>query len=193
MILIIDNYDSLTYNLVHHIGKITTDFLVLQKDQCNLKEIKKLLPSHIIISSGPSNILQSNLYEKLINEYKTQVPVLGIGSGHLIIGRVFGAEIIPATPLVHGKAINIHIANGNSIFYGLSPVIRVGCYYSKVLKRELLPDELLIIGENEREEIMAIKHREYDIYGLQFNPESILTSSGQKIIENFLLIGGEHS
>jgi len=123
MILLIDNYDSFTYNLVHLTGTVTTDILVLQRDQCNLKEIKKLSPSHIIISSGPANLKHFTLFEKLINEFREQVPILGIGLGHHIIGKVFGAEIIPARPLVHGKSISIHIASGNNLFYGLSPVI----------------------------------------------------------------------
>lgn len=193
MILVIDNYDSFTYNLVHLIEAVTTDVFVLHRDKCNIKEIKKLSPSHIFISSGSVNPKQLGLYEKLIIEMKDQVPILGIGLGHHAIGETFGAEIVQANPLIHGKKISIHIASGNSIFHGLSPVIQVGGYYSKVIKRENLPDELLIIGENEYEEIMAIKHREYEIYGLQFNPESILTLMGQKIIENFLMIGGEYS
>lgn len=190
MILIIDNYDGFTYNLYHLAGAVLTDVMVLKSDQCSLKDIKKLSPSHIIISSGPANLKQPNICEKLIKDFKEQTPILGIGLGHHIIGRVFGAEIIPAKKPVHGKAINIHIASGNNLFYGLSPVIQVGGYYSKVLGRDPLPDELLIIGENEHEEIMAIKHSKYNIYGLQFNPESILTPTGQKIIENFLMIGG---
>ncbi|CRZ33723.1 anthranilate synthase component 2 [Herbinix hemicellulosilytica] len=190
MILLIDNYDSFTYNLVDLIGTVSLDVLVLNRDECNLKEIKKMSPSHIIISSGPANLNQPKIYEKLIMEYKDKIPIIGIGLGHHIIGEIFGAETTLANPLMHGKAISIHIASGNGLFFGLSPVIQVGAYYSKILKRELLPDELLIIGENEREEIMAIKHRDYDIYGLQFNPESILTPAGKKIIENFLMIGG---
>lgn len=193
MILVIDNYDSFVHILLHLMGTITTDVLVLQRDQYNLKEIKKLSPSHIIISSGPFSLKQPNIYEKLIHDLKGQISIIGIGLGHLAIGEAFGAEIIPACPLVNGKAINIHIASGNSIFCSISPVIQVGGYYSRVLKRDTLPDELLIIGENEQEEIMAIKHRDYDIYGLQFNPESILTPVGQKIIENFLMIGGAFS
>lgn len=193
MILIIDNYDSSTYNLIHLAGSVTEDVLILQKDQLNLKEIKKLSPSHIIISSGPANLKLTGIYEKLINDFKEQTPILGIGLGCHIIGKVFGAEIEPANIHKHGKAISIHIASGNNLFFGLSPVIQVGCYYSKVIKREHLPDDLLIIGENEQEEIMAVKHKDYEIYGLQFNPESILTPMGQKIIENFLMIGGEKS
>lgn len=193
MILIIDNYDSSVFNLVHLADMSTDDVLVLKRDDLNLKEIKKLSPSHIIISSGPARINRPNIYHKLINELKNDTPILGIGLGHHIIGEVFGAEVIPTKSPLHGKTISIHIAGGNSIFHGLPPVIQVGCYYSGVLKRESLPDEILITAENEHEEIMAIKHRDYDIYGLQFAPESILTPAGQDIIKNFLSIGGDYS
>lgn len=193
MILIIDDYNGFTYNLVHLIGTVTRDVLVLQRDKCSLKEIKNMSPSHIFILTGSAYPKQSGILEKLIDEMKDKIPILGIGPGHHTIGEVFGAKILPANPLVHGRQISIHIASGSSIFHGLSPVIQVGGYYSKVIARESLPDELLIIGENEQEEIMAIKHKDYDLYGLQFNPESILTLNGQKIIENFLSIGGGNS
>lgn len=191
MILLIDNFDSFTYNLVHLIGTVSTDVFVLRTDKCNLKEIKKLNPTHIIISSGTYK--QSGVCEKIILDMKEQVPILGIGLGHHIIGEVFGAKIVPANPLVYGKPISIHIASGNRIFNGLSPIIQAGGYYSKVIQRESLPDELLVIGENEHEEIMAVKHRDFDVYGLQFNPESILTLIGEKIIRNFFKIGGGNS
>ena len=122
---------------------------------------------------------------------KDKIPILGIGLGHQAICEVFGASIVPAKKLMHGKQSNIHIANGNSIFKGLPPLIQAARYHSLIVQRLSLPDELLIIAEDDEGEVMGVKHKDYEVFGLQFNPESILTPKGAAIIKNFLQIGGE--
>mgnify|MGYP000848854900 FL=1 len=191
MIVIIDNYDSFTYNLVQLAGSIMDDIQVIRNDEMRIEDIIELKPSHIIISPGPGHPKDAGLSEEVIYRMKERVPILGVCLGHQAICELFGGEIVLANRLVHGKASTIHIANGSSIFQGLAPLIQGARYHSLIVKRDTLPEELLVIAEDEDGEIMAVKHRDYEIYGLQFHPESILTPQGQLIIENFLKIGGK--
>ncbi|MBH1941757.1 aminodeoxychorismate/anthranilate synthase component II [Mobilitalea sibirica] len=191
MILIIDNYDSFTYNLVQLAGSITKDIRVIRNDAMKVDEIKCLNPSHIIISPGPGYPKDAGVSEDIIKEMKGLVPILGVCLGHQAICEVFGAEITLAKRLMHGKMSNIHIANASLIFHGLPPMIEAARYHSLIAKKGTLPDELLVIAEDDDGEIMAVKHREYEIYGLQFHPESILTPKGMEIMKNFLKIGGD--
>ncbi len=191
MVLIIDNYDNISYNLAQIVGQIREDVLVKRISELSVDEIKLMKPTHIIISSGSESIQNMALYKSIINEFKDSVAILGIGVAHQIIAKIFGATTRQGKKLMHGKQSSIHIANGSKIFQDLPPSIEVARYHSFVLDKEKLVDELFIIAEDEDEEIMAIKHGKYEMYGMQFNPESILTPKGNLIIKNFLSIGGD--
>lgn len=190
MLLIIDNYDSFTYNLVQLAGSIGADMKVIRNDELTTEEIRELKPTHIILSPGPGYPKDAGICEEVIASLKGEVPILGVCLGHQAISEVFGASITPAKRLMHGKQSNIHIANGARIFHGLPPIIRAARYHSLIAKKDTLPDDLLVIAEDDDGEIMAIKHRSYEIYGVQFHPESILTPQGEVIMRNFLKIGG---
>lgn len=193
MILLIDNYDSFTYNLVQLAGAVNPDIRVVRNDEVTAEEAEKMSPSHIIISPGPGHPANAGICEELIRRMKGKVSILGICLGHQAICEAFGASVIHAKQLMHGKQSNIHIANGSRVFKGLPPVIQGARYHSLIVKRESLPDELLVIAEDDDGEVMGVKHRDYEIYGLQFHPESILTPHGAVIINNFLRIGGDAS
>lgn len=191
MILLIDNYDSFTYNLVQLAGSINEDIKVIRNDEMTGKEIKNLKPSHIIISPGPGYPKDAGVCEEVIQKMKGIVPILGVCLGHQAICEIFGAKIGLAKQLMHGKQSVIHIANGSRVFKGMAPMISAARYHSLIAKRDTMPDELLVIAEDDAGEVMAIKHRDYEIYGLQFHPESILTPQGELIMKNFLSIGGD--
>lgn len=188
MILIIDNYDSFTYNLYQLVGAINPDVEVRRNDAVSIADIKNLKPSHIILSPGPGYPAKAGICEELLREFQGQMPILGVCLGHQAIGEVFGAKIMLAPQLVHGKQSDVHIANGSALFYGLPPLIKAARYHSLIVDRMTLPDELLVIAEAEDGEVMGIKHKEHAIYGLQFHPESIMTPQGYIILENFLKI-----
>ncbi|NLM51474.1 MAG: aminodeoxychorismate/anthranilate synthase component II [Firmicutes bacterium] len=187
MILIIDNYDSFSYNLAQVAGAFKPSVRVVRNDEVTAEEVKDLHPSHLILSPGPG---RPGICEDLVRLMHKFVPILGINLGCQVIAKVFGASLVPAKRLLHGKAGSIHIANGNRIFQGLPPVIQGARYDSRSILRKTLPEKLLIIAEDEEREVMGIKHKDYELYGLQFHPESILTPQGQVIINNFLQIGG---
>ena len=191
MILLIDNYDSFSYNLVQLAGSLHDDIRVIRNDELSVDEIKKLNPSHLIISPGPGYPINAGVCEQVIEQMKGIVPILGVCLGHQAICEVFGASICLAKRLMHGKQSTIHIANGSQVFIGLPPVIKAARYHSLIAKRDTLPDELLVIAEDDDGEVMAVKHRDYEVYGLQFHPESILTPQGAIIMKNFLQIGGK--
>ena len=191
MVLLIDNYDSFSYNLVQLAGSIGAEIKVVRNDELTVSQIRELKPSQIIISPGPGYPKDAGICEQVILELKGEIPILGVCLGHQAICETFGAEITLAKRLMHGKQSTIHIANGARVFHGLPPVIKAARYHSLIASKETLPDELLVIAEDDDGEIMAIKHRNYEIYGLQFHPESILTPQGEVIMRNFLKIGGE--
>lgn len=188
MVLLIDNYDSFSYNLVQLVGGIGNDIKVIRNDEMTVEEIRTLRPSHIIISPGPGYPKDAGVCESVINELKGEIPILGVCLGHQAICETFGAQISHAKHLMHGKQSNIHIANGAIIFHGLAPMIQAARYHSLAARKDTLPDELLVIAEDDDGEIMAVQHRYYEIYGLQFHPESILTPQGEAIMKNFLKI-----
>lgn len=178
MILLIDNYDSFSYNLVQLAGSIAGDINVIRNDEMTVEQIRELTPSHIIISPGPGYPKDAGVCEQVVARMKGEVPILGVCLGHQGICETFGAEIKLAKRLMHGKQSNIHIANGARIFHGLPPIIKAARYHSLIARKDTLPDELLVIAEDDDGEVMAIKHRSYEIYGVQFHPESILTPQG---------------
>ena len=191
MLLIIDNYDSFTYNLYQTAGTFENDIAVAYNDRITMAEIEALQPSHIIISPGPGRPKDAGVCEEVIRHFAGKIPILGICLGHQAICETFGAEITYAKSLVHGKKSRVHIANGNPIFRGLSPLLEAGRYHSLAANRATLPDELLVIAETDDGEVMGVKHRDCLLFGLQFHPESILTSEGGRIIENFLSVSGD--
>ena len=190
MILIIDNQGSSTYNLYQTAGTFDPNVKVLSNKNANIKEIKRMGPSHIIISPGPGRPEDALKSKEVIREFAGKIPILGICLGHQAVCVEYGAKITYSKEAVHGKKSMVHIANGNPIFRNLPPLLEAGRYHSLSVDRSSLPDELLVIAETGDGEVMGIKHRDYDIFGLQFQPESILTKNGEKIIENFLRIGG---
>ena len=191
MILLIDNYDSFSYNLYQYVGMINPDIRVIKNDELSMAEIIALKPDHIIVSPGPGRPADAGICEEVIDYFKDKTPILGVCLGHQAICEVFGGTVTYASTLMHGKSSNVHIANGSPIFRGLPPIIAAGRYHSLSAERSSLPDELLIIAEDDEGEVMAVKHRSFDVYGVQFHPESILTDDGHKMIENFLKIGNE--
>lgn len=188
MVLLIDNYDSFSYNLVQQVGSLGYEVKVIRNDEMTIEEIRKLKPSHIIISPGPGYPKDAGISIQLIKELKGEIPILGVCLGHQAICEAFGGRIAHAKRLMHGKYSNIHIANGAIIFHGLAPMIQGARYHSLAVMKETLPDELLVIAEDDEGEIMAVQHRYYEIYGLQFHPESILTPQGEAIMKNFLKV-----
>jgi anthranilate synthase component 2 len=191
MILLIDNYDSFSYNLYQLVGIINNDIRVIRNDEITIEEIEQLAPSHIILSPGPGRPADAGICEQVIKHFHNKIPILGVCLGHQAICEAFGATVSYAKELMHGKKSPIHIANGSAIFRGLPPIIDGARYHSLAVIRDTLPDELLVIGEDSNSEVMGIKHRDYNVYGLQFHPESVLTPNGIKILDNFLKIGGD--
>ncbi len=190
MILLIDNYDSFTYNLVQLAGGINPDIKVIRNDELTVEEIRVLKPSHIIISPGPGYPKDAGVCEEVIAKLKGEAPILGVCLGHQAICEVFGAEITHAVRLMHGKKSNININKTYEIFKGLPSIIDAARYHSLVAKPETITDELEVIAVDDIGEVMGVKHRDYDVYGLQFHPESILTPKGKVIMRNFLGLGG---
>ena len=191
MILIIDNYDSFTFNLYQFVGSINEDVLVKRNDKITVEEIAKLNPSHIILSPGPGYPKDAGICEEVLQNLKGRFPIMGVCLGHQAIGEVFGGTVAPAPQLVHGKQSKIMIKGKCKLFEGLQESFPAARYHSLVVEKEGLPEELIVAAETEDGEIMAVKHRDYEVYGVQFHPESIMTPDGMQIIKNFLEIGVE--
>jgi anthranilate synthase component 2 len=190
MILIIDNYDSFTYNLYQMAGARNPDIQVVKNDALGAGDVERLAPSHIIISPGPGRPSAAGICEDVILRLGASVPILGVCLGHQAICEAYGGRVTYAADLMHGKKSLIQIANGSPVFKGLPPIIEAARYHSLAAERSSMPDELLIIAEDGGGEVMGVKHRDFDVYGLQFHPESVLTKGGETILENFLSIGG---
>jgi anthranilate synthase/aminodeoxychorismate synthase-like glutamine amidotransferase len=185
MILVIDNYDSFTYNLVQQMGEFGADLCVVRNDQITLNEIRGLNPSHIVISPGPGDPDDSGVSLDVLRELSGEAPILGVCLGHQAIGQVFGGVVKRAPRLMHGKTSMIQ-HTGDAMFDGLPNPFEATRYHSLIVERESLPDSLLITAETAEGEIMGLRHREFPVYGVQFHPESILTTYGPRILQNFL-------
>jgi len=185
MILVIDNYDSFTYNLVQYLGELGEDVLVRRNDEMTLDQIESLLPSRMLISPGPGRPAEAGISAELIRRFSGRVPILGVCLGHQAIGEVFGGRVVRASTVVHGKASEIK-HDGKSIFKGLHSPFKAGRYHSLVVERESLPACLEISAETNDGVIMGLRHREKKIEGVQFHPESILTPAGKRLLQNFL-------
>lgn len=190
MILIIDNYDSFTYNLYQFVGTINPDISVIRNDAMTVSAIRDLKPDSIILSPGPGKPCDAGVCEDVLRELKGEVPILGVCLGHQAIGEVFGGTVTLAPEIVHGKQSRIRIDTSVPIFKGLPSSIMGARYHSLIVDRDHLPDDLQITAETDKGEIMGLKHRKYDIYGLQFHPESIMTPDGKQILTSFLYIAG---
>lgn len=191
MILLIDNYDSFSYNLYQLVGAVDPDIRVIRNDELTLDEIEALGAERMILSPGPGRPADAGVTVDAVLRFQGKMPILGVCLGHQAIGEAFGAAVGYAKKLMHGKKSAVHIANGSRLFQGLPPIIEAARYHSLSVIRNTLPDELLVIAEDESGEVMGLKHRDHEIYGVQFHPESILTPEGRRVIENFLAIGGE--
>jgi len=185
MILIIDNYDSFTFNLVQLLEEFGEECLVRRNDQITMEEVERLLPSYIVISPGPGVPEGAGVTMELIEKFGNRIPTLGVCLGHQAIAKVYGGEIKQSAELYHGKASNV-IHNKSPIFSEVPELFSAGRYHSWEVDRKSLPNSLAVTAETEFGEVMAIKHQSFPVEGVQFHPESILTTHGRKIIANFL-------
>ena len=185
MNLLIDNYDSFSYNLVQMLGCIQPDVHTVRNDKITIEEIKTLAPSHIILSPGPGYPKDAGICEQLVTEMAGKVPILGVCLGHQAICEAFGATVSYASQLMHGKQSMVTLDTDCPIFKGMKKTIPAARYHSLAAVRETIPEELKITAETEDGEIMGVMHRDYLIYGVQFHPESILTPDGYEILKNF--------
>ena len=185
MILVIDNYDSFTYNLVQYFGELGADVVIRRNDQVTLEEVETLRPDRICISPGPGTPLEAGISNELILRFGPSVPILGVCLGHQCIGHVFGGEVVRADRLMHGKTSPI-LHEGDGVFDGLPNPFEATRYHSLIVRRESLPPELEITAETAAHEIMGLPHRRYPIEGVQFHPESIMTEPGKRLLSNFL-------
>lgn len=184
MILVIDNYDSFTYNLVQYLGKSGQKLQVFRNDKVSLKDIERLKPAKIVISPGPGRPKDAGISCALIHRFAGRIPILGVCLGHQCVGQVFGGRIVQAQRLMHGKTSLIY-HNGKTIFKSIKNPFVATRYHSLIVQRKSLPKCLEVIAQTKNREIMGLKHRELSVWGLQFHPESILTSEGKKILKNF--------
>ncbi|MFT5466452.1 MAG: anthranilate synthase/aminodeoxychorismate synthase-like glutamine amidotransferase [Verrucomicrobiales bacterium] len=187
MLLVIDNYDSFTYNLVQYFGELGADMQIFRNDKISIDEIRDLNPDQICVSPGPCTPNEAGISCDVIREFGAEIPLLGVCLGHQSIGHVFGGDVIRADRLMHGKTSPIH-HHGDGLFKGLPNPFTATRYHSLIVKRDTLPDCLEITAETEENEIMGLRHRELPIYGVQFHPESILTTEGKQLLANFLKI-----
>ena len=185
MILLIDNYDSFTYNLYQYFGIFNSDIRVVRNDKITIDEIKKLNPERIVLSPGPKSPKEAGICMDVVKEFTGKKPILGICLGHQCIGEALGGTVSYAKELFHGKQSEI-THDGSSIFEGIDSPVKVARYHSLAVQREDLPKELRILAETADGEIMAIRHKKYPVVGLQFHPESIYTEHGKRMIENFV-------
>lgn len=186
MILLIDNYDSFSYNLYQMIGMINPDIRVIRNDEMSVDEIRELNPSHIILSPGPGYPRDAGICIETARELGREIPILGVCLGHQAICEAYGARIGHAKQLMHGKSSIVKVDKNCELFENLADEIQVARYHSLAAENETMPDCLIVTAETADGEIMAVKHREYQVYGVQFHPESILTPYGGRILENFI-------
>lgn len=186
MIVLIDNYDSFSYNLYQLIGSMEPDIKVIRNDELTLEEIEALHPDRIILSPGPGRPDDAGVCVDAVTYFEGKVPILGVCLGHQSICQAYGAEITYAKQLMHGKQSQIAIDENNELFKNLGTHILAARYHSLAAKPESLPECLQVIAKTEDGEIMAVKHKEYETYGVQFHPESVLTPEGKQILKNFL-------
>ena len=185
MLLMIDNYDSFTYNLVQYFGELGQEVKTFRNDQITIEEIKKLDPKYIVISPGPCTPKESGISMQVIDSFKENKPILGVCLGHQAIGAVFGANIIKAKELMHGKTSEIQ-HDGNFLFKGMPDNFTATRYHSLVIEEKTLSDDFIVNARTVDGSIMGIQHSKLNVSGVQFHPESIMTENGKKLLSNFL-------
>jgi len=185
VILIIDNYDSFVYNLARYVKELGFDYQVARNDKFSLADVKKIQPTHIIISPGPCDPDKSGISLEIVLNYFDKVPILGVCLGHQAIGQAFGGKVLPAKKPMHGKSTYIK-HDGNALFYEVSNPLKIGRYHSLIVGKEGLSEDIIITAYSDEDEIMAMQHKSQPVYGVQFHPESVLTECGHKLLENFL-------
>jgi anthranilate synthase/aminodeoxychorismate synthase-like glutamine amidotransferase len=185
MLLLIDNYDSFSYNLAQYFGELGCDVLVKRNDQISLGEVAALEPEHICVSPGPCTPRKAGISKKIVQRFGEHIPVLGVCLGHQCIAEVYGGKIVRASRPMHGKSSRV-AHDGSSLFSDLSNPFEAARYHSLVVERSSLPECLQITAESEDGEIMALRHRALPVFGVQFHPESVLTADGRKILTRFL-------
>ena len=186
MLLLIDNYDSFTYNLAQYFGELGCELLIKRNDEISLGKIADLAPQHICISPGPCTPREAGISKEVVLRFGTEVPILGVCLGHQCIAEAYGGKIVRASRLMHGKSSMIR-HNGSALFSDLTTPFEAGRYHSLVVERSSFPGCLEITAESDDGEIMALRHRKFQVQGVQFHPESVLTKDGKKILKSFLL------
>jgi para-aminobenzoate synthetase component 2 len=187
MVLLIDNYDSFSYNLAQYFGELGCDVLVKRNDEISIAEIAALAPQHICISPGPCTPREAGISKEVVLTFSQHIPVLGVCLGHQCIAEAYGATVVRAGKLMHGKSCMIR-HNGSALFSNLSNPFKAGRYHSLIVDRNSFPACLEIAAESDDGEIMALRHREFPVQGVQFHPESVLTPDGRKILARFLAL-----
>ena len=187
MILMIDNYDSFTYNLVQYLGELGQKLKVVRNDAITVDGVRTLKPSSIVISPGPGSPKDAGVSNELIRAFAGKIPILGVCLGHQCIGEVFGGEVVRASRLMHGKTSPI-LHDGKAIFRGLPNPFEATRYHSLLVKRQTLPSSLRVTAWTKEGEIMGLQHIRWPVYGVQFHPESILTKAGKDLLRNFLAL-----
>ncbi len=185
MVLVIDNYDSFTYNLVQYLGEMGVDMQVHRNDQITIEQIRELKPDRILISPGPCSPRESGLSNEIIRAFGPEIPLFGVCLGHQCIGHTYGAEVVVNHRIMHGKTSPI-LHGGNDLFEGVPSPFLATRYHSLVIRQETLPDCLEVTAKTEEGEIMGVRHKEHPVWGVQFHPESILTEHGRQMLKNFM-------
>ena len=185
MLLMIDNYDSFTYNLVQYLGELGEDVKVVRNDELGVDEIERLAPARIVLSPGPCTPSEAGVSLAVIERFKARVPILGVCLGHQAIGQAFGGRVVHAKTLMHGKVSRVH-HSGAGVFHGLPTPYDATRYHSLAIERATCPAELEVTAWTEDGEIMGVRHRSLPVEGVQFHPESILTQHGHALLRNFL-------
>lgn len=188
MIILIDNYDSFSYNLYQLVGELEPDIKVVRNDQYTVQEIEAMHPSHIILSPGPGRPSDAGICEEAVLYFQGKVPILGVCLGHQAICEAYGATVSYAKKLMHGKMSVAKLKEDCKLFAGMGETAEVARYHSLAAVADTMPETLQVVAETEDGEVMAVQHQDYDVYGLQFHPESILTPEGRTILKNFISI-----
>jgi anthranilate synthase/aminodeoxychorismate synthase-like glutamine amidotransferase len=187
VLLILDNYDSFTYNLVQYFGELGGEPVIRRNDAISVNEIAKLKPTHICISPGPGRPGEAGVSNEVVRRFAPNVPLLGVCLGHQCIAEVFGGRVVRAERLMHGKTSDIH-HNDSGVFAGLPNPFSATRYHSLIVAPELLPNEFVVSAKTIEGEIMGLQHRDFPLHGVQFHPESILTAQGKRLLANFLAL-----